>query len=243
LNTEPLRIDAVIIKKERGVVIDNPIGAIFKGVNIVEYKSPGDYLSTEDYHKAGAYARLYSVLNGVEITDMTITFVGEAYPRKLVKHLREVCGYKVREDRPGIYYAAGDLFEVQIIESKGLREEDGGGWLRDLRGGLNGERLQAIIEKSRGMPKGSPLSAYIYMVFGANRAGVKELRGMADAFEEVLEEYGFIEKWEERGREEGREEDVKKLQKHGMTPGQIAEVLELPLHTVFQYLNIDSAGH
>ncbi|MDR1637737.1 MAG: hypothetical protein LBR93_10435, partial [Treponema sp.] len=27
LNTEPLRIDAVIIKKEPGVVIDNPIGA------------------------------------------------------------------------------------------------------------------------------------------------------------------------------------------------------------------------
>jgi hypothetical protein len=173
---------------------------------------------------------------------MTVTFVGEAYPGKLVRHLREVCGYEVREEQPGIYYVEGDLFEVQIIESKELREEDGGVWLRNMRGGLNGERLQAIIEMSRGMPRGSPLSAYIYMVFGANRAGVKELRGMADAFEEVLEEYGFIEKWEERGREEGREEDVKKLQKYGMDPAQIAEALELPLDTVFRYLNIGSPG-
>jgi predicted transposase YdaD len=81
------------------------------------------------------------------------------------------------------------------------------------------------------------------MVFGANRAGVKELRGMADVFEEVLEEYGFTAKREARGREEGREEDVNKLQKHGMDPGQIAEVLELPLHRVFKYLSIDSARH
>jgi hypothetical protein len=218
-------------------VIDTPVGAIFKGVNIVEYKSPGDYLSTGDYHKAGAYARLYSVLNSVEITDMTVTFVGEVYPRKLVKYLREVCGYEVQEERPGIYYVKGDIFGVQIIESKELKEEDGGAWLRNMRGGLNGKRLQAIIEMSRKMPKGSPLLAYMYMVFGANSAGVKELRGMADAFEEALEEFGFIEKWEARGREEGREEDVKKLQKHGMDPKQIAEVLELPLDMIFRYLN------
>jgi hypothetical protein len=233
LNTEPLRIDAVIIKKEQDVVIDNPIGAIFKAVNIVEYKSPGDYLSTGDYHKVGAYARLYSVLNGVETTDMTVTFVGEAYPRKLVKYLEEKYGYEVKEVKAGIHYVEGDIFGVQIIESKRLKEEDGGVWLKNLRGGLNGEGLWAIIEKSRGMPKGSPLSAYMYMVFGANRAGVKEMMGMADAFEEVLEEYGFTAKWEDRGREK----DVRKLQKHGMDPRQIAEFLELPSDTVLRYLN------
>ncbi|MDR2746641.1 MAG: hypothetical protein LBB77_04260, partial [Treponema sp.] len=32
LNTEPLRIDAVIIKKQPDAVIDNPLGAIFRGV-------------------------------------------------------------------------------------------------------------------------------------------------------------------------------------------------------------------
>jgi hypothetical protein len=31
-----------------------------------------------DYHKAGAYVRLYGVLNSVEITDMTLSFVAES---------------------------------------------------------------------------------------------------------------------------------------------------------------------
>jgi hypothetical protein len=38
LNTEPLRIDAVIIKKQPGAVIDMPLGALFRQVNILEYK-------------------------------------------------------------------------------------------------------------------------------------------------------------------------------------------------------------
>ncbi|MDR3147482.1 MAG: hypothetical protein LBU00_03785, partial [Treponema sp.] len=67
LNTEPLRIDAVIIKKRPQAVIDKPLGAIFRRVNIVEYKSPGDYLAVADYHKAWAYARLYSVLKNVAL--------------------------------------------------------------------------------------------------------------------------------------------------------------------------------
>jgi hypothetical protein len=75
LNTEPLRIDAVIIKKNPDVHIDIPLGAIFRGVNIVEYKSPAACLSIEDFHKAGAYARLYSAREGTPTTDMTITFV------------------------------------------------------------------------------------------------------------------------------------------------------------------------
>jgi hypothetical protein len=75
LTSEPLGIDVVIVKKEPGAVIEKPIGAIFRAVNVVEYKSPGDYLSIEDFHKVGAYARLYSALNGTAITDMTITYV------------------------------------------------------------------------------------------------------------------------------------------------------------------------
>jgi DNA-binding NarL/FixJ family response regulator len=39
--------------------------------------------------------------------------------------------------------------------------------------------------------------------------------------------------------EEGREEAVKRLQKHGMDPVEIAEALELPLNTVFKYLNTE----
>jgi hypothetical protein len=40
-------------------------------------------------------------------------------------------------------------------------------------------------------------------------------------------------------REEGREEGVKRLQKYGMDPKEIALALELPLDTVFRYLNTE----
>ena len=113
-------------------------------------------------------------------------------------------------------------------------------WLKELRGGLNGERLREILEKSRDMPKGAPLSAYLYTVLQANSQGFKEILAMSDAsFEAVLEEYGLTAKWEAKGREEGRDAAVKRLQKYGMEPKQIAEALALPLGTVFRYLKAE----
>jgi predicted transposase YdaD len=70
--------------------------------------------------------------------------------------------------------------------------------------------------------------------------------------EEFSEKYGFTAEWKAKGwvegwaegwkkgwaegREEGRGDVVRKMQKHGMDPGQIAEILELPPETVFGYL-------
>jgi len=39
LNTEPLRIDVVIIKKHKDIPIEKNIATIFRKVNILEYKS------------------------------------------------------------------------------------------------------------------------------------------------------------------------------------------------------------
>ena len=51
LTSEPLKIDVVIIKKKEGVVIDKTIGRIFRGYNIVEFKSHTDSLSIDDFYK------------------------------------------------------------------------------------------------------------------------------------------------------------------------------------------------
>jgi hypothetical protein len=196
----------VIIKKEKGAVIEKPIGALFKGVNLVEYKSPQDYLAKDDFHKVGAYARLYSVLNQVDITDITVSFVEEAHPRKLLEYLKGVYGYAVSEKWPGIYHVSGDIMPVQIIESKRLGK-DNDIWLRDLRGGLDAERLRQVLEMSKEMPKGSPLSAYINMILRANPRGLQEVMKMSDAaLEAIFEEFGLTEKWIERGIEQGIEQ-------------------------------------
>jgi hypothetical protein len=44
LNTKPLEIDLLVIKKDSHVQITNEIGRLFKGHNILEYQSPEDHL-------------------------------------------------------------------------------------------------------------------------------------------------------------------------------------------------------
>jgi hypothetical protein len=168
LNAEPLRIDTVIIKKSQKAKIDIPLGTIFRGHNIIEYKSPEDYLSIADYHKVGAYAKLYSVLERVEITDLTMTLVSSGYPRKLMKYLRKVYEYTIHETASGIYRVEGEIPGLQVVETGKLGEEVGGIWLRDLRRGLKGEELRGILERVEGMPEGAPVSAYLDKVLRAN---------------------------------------------------------------------------
>jgi hypothetical protein len=224
LNSEPLRIDVVIIKKELGAVIDNPIAAIFRETNIVEYKGPGNHLSISDFHKVGAYARLYSAQNRVETGDMSVSFVTTAHPKKLLDYVRNKYRFTVKEQRPGIYYMEGDIFPTQIIESQRLEGAENQLWLKDLRRGLNGEAIQAILERSRTMPEGAPLSAYLHTVIRANDPGVKEALAMSEAsLEAVFEEFGLTAKWEakgwEKGWEEGLQEGLEKGLKKGLKEG------------------------
>jgi hypothetical protein len=185
----------VIIKKDPETRIDDPIGAIFRRVNIVEYKSPGDHLSIGDFHQVNAYGRLYSVLNRVETRDMTLSFVTMAHPRKLLDYLRREYRFEIREGRPGIYYVQEGTFAAQIIESKRLEGGSGGIGLGDLRGGLNEDELWQIIEKIRRMPEGAPLSAYLHTLAAANKSGLRGITEVSDVLTELLEEQGFAEKW------------------------------------------------
>ena len=58
LSKEPIRMDLLIIKKLSDVRIKNEIGHIFRKFNVVEYKSPDDALSIDDYYKTVGYACL-----------------------------------------------------------------------------------------------------------------------------------------------------------------------------------------
>jgi hypothetical protein len=65
LTSEPLRIDLLIIKKPKNLTINKNIARIFRSDNILEYKSPDDYLALKDYLKAYAYANLYAAITGL----------------------------------------------------------------------------------------------------------------------------------------------------------------------------------
>ncbi|MDR1095780.1 MAG: hypothetical protein LBL31_05280, partial [Spirochaetaceae bacterium] len=115
LTAEPLRIDVVIVKKAPGVVIDKNIARIFKRVNILEYKSPEDYVSVRDFFKVQGYAALYASLNDIDIEDMTVSLVETRCPKELFKYLAQNKRYTVTEDSPGICRITGGLADIQVI--------------------------------------------------------------------------------------------------------------------------------
>ena len=51
LGTKPMEIDALVIKKKSDIPINKNIGRIFRKYNIIEYKSPTDYISINDFYK------------------------------------------------------------------------------------------------------------------------------------------------------------------------------------------------
>lgn len=50
LNTKPISIDLLVIRKSPDVIINNEIGKIFKGHNIFEYKSPDNNMDIDTSH-------------------------------------------------------------------------------------------------------------------------------------------------------------------------------------------------
>ena len=101
LSTKPMSIDVLVIKNEQKHKVQKNIGRIFQKYNLVEYKSPTDYISIDTFYKIYGYACFYKSDTGttdeIPISEVTITLFGLGYPRKLIKHLREVRGYQVEK--------------------------------------------------------------------------------------------------------------------------------------------------
>jgi len=210
LNTRPLKIDVVIIKKSRDITIEKNIASIFRKENIVEYKSPDDYVSVGDFYKVYGYACLYNALNKVDIKDMALTFVESHYPREVLTHLQEVRGYTVEEKWPGIYIVKGDILPVQIIDSRKLSSDENI-WLKDLDKKLDlTEKLRIAAEiKKLGKDKAARMKAYLYVLQRANLMGLQEAGEMFDidlAWDKLLVETGYAARWEARAEKKGREE-------------------------------------
>ena len=55
LSKKPLQIDELVIKVHDNEKIQKNIGRIFRKHNIVEYKSPEDYLTINDFYKVYGY--------------------------------------------------------------------------------------------------------------------------------------------------------------------------------------------
>jgi len=231
LTSEPLRIDCVIIKKTKDVEIKKNIAAIFRTWNLLEYKSPTDYVSVEDFYKVYGYACLYASFKNAPMTDMTITFIESHHPIKLLDHLRKERRYTVEENGNGIYTVNGDILPIQIINSRNLSAEENL-WLNGLSNCLGVDASNQMFEEAFRQEKSPYLSAYLDTVIRANPITMREVMKMSGnslTIEQVLEEAGWISKWKAEGKTEGKTE--------GRTEGK-AEVaknmiaLGLPFETI-----------
>ena len=144
---------------------------------------------------------MYASLKRTPVTDITVSFVGSLYPRTVLKHLRNVCGYTVEKKHAGIYTVAGAVFPMQFIDSRKLSAKDGE-LLRNLRAlgfeeGVDTFEKMALQdeEKKRG------LMAYLAVMLQNNVFAAQEvmMRGNM-TFERMVEETGLAAKWEARGK-------------------------------------------
>lgn len=196
LNTKPLEIDLLVIKKDKDVQITNEIGKMFRGHNILEYRSPEDHLDIGSFYKAGAYASLYKAygetVDGRKAEDITVSLVREGKPEGLFRYFKEY-KWEVLNPYPGIYYVMGGvLFPTQVIVT-GELDGKNHGWLKSLSGKLKKQEMEALLKRARslsGKLDRELADAVLEVSVKANREIVEELKGdeaMCQALLEIME--------------------------------------------------------
>ena len=193
LGTKPKQIDALIIKKQRDIPVKKNIGRIFRKYNVVEYKSPTDYLSIDDFYKGCAYAMFYKSdtqkVDEIPIQDITLTFISVEYPQKLVKHLKEVLEYNISEKYKGIYHIIKekDILPIQLIVTSRLNWEDNL-WLRSLTNKLEDKnQIKKIVNEYHENKRNKLYESVMDIIVKANHKEFEEAKGdMCKALEELM---------------------------------------------------------
>ena len=245
LSKEPLRMDLLIIKKLADVRIENEIGRIFKRYNVVEYKSPEDGLSIDDYYKTIGYACLYKgfgdTVDQIPAQELTVSIFRESCPRELLKALKKA-GLWVEERFPGIYYIQGNvLFDTQIVVTGQLSGETHSG-LRILSKNAREEDVRAFIQKASLLTKPGDrdnVEAVLQVSISANGKVYDEVRrdfGMCEALRELMREE--IEEEKTKSRENAILVSIRNLMDSmKWTAEQAMDALKLPMDDRAKYVS------
>lgn len=212
LSTKPMEIDVMVIKKNKNLPVKKNIGRIFRMYNIIEYKSPKDYLSIDDFYKVYGYACFYKADTGtsdeVPAGELTITLVTEKYPFKLIHHLENERGFRIKKAGEGIYYVKGDYIPVQILVTRLLSAKENL-WLRSLTNRLDDPARAEHLIKEYVKHKNDHLYASVMnMIVRANRETFEEVKVMCDALKELMME--DMKKELEAAKQEGIQTGIEK---------------------------------
>ena len=251
LNTKPIQVDLLVIRKAKDAIIENEIGKIFKGHNLFEYKSPKDKLNVDTYFKTLAYACLYKAkaptVNGIDIDDITISIVREQKPIKLFQWF-QCRGYEIDKRYSGIYYIKNHFhLDIQIIVLKELNNKLHL-WLSSLTQTIEADTAKTLILEINKLTEKDECEfadSVLQVAMKENTTTfikIKEVSPMCEELAKLMEpemrearkiaekegrEQGLKEGREEgrrQGVKEGREEGIKEGIKEGRKEGEAAGV-------------------
>lgn len=238
LSKKPLQIDLVIIKKmDWKRTLQNEIGHIMRGHNILEYKGPGDELTIDSFFKVIGYASLYKAqgiaVNKIPASEVTVSFFRNAYPKALFQELKKE-GYILKKMYPGIYYVRGKVpFPVQIVVTSQL-ERKAHCSLRVLTTQVEMQNAELFLEQIHYLEsknERSNIDSVLQVSVNANKQVYSLLRRqneMCEALRELMKDE--IEKELENKLQQGEKLQlirlvIKKLQK-GNSVEETADMLE-----------------
>ena len=156
LNTKALQIDMLARTKGEITWVLDEITQGFRRHNIIEFKSPDDALDLDVFYKTLGYGCLYkaqgSHVNAIHRMDISVTFIRERKPEKLLQELAEL--YDVVERAPGIYMLQGEglLFAVQILVLREMTWEKHI-WVTALQRQITREHARLLLLEMRKLEK------------------------------------------------------------------------------------------
>ncbi len=223
LGKKPMQVDELVIKKNVKKRIHKGLGHIFQRHNIIEYKSPDDYLSLNDFYKTYGYACFYQAdtktIGKIAPEDISITFVCNHYPREMLRHIYKFRRISIKKYAEGIYHLTGDPFPMQLVITHELSKEEYY-WLQHLRDNLKaGEEIEDIAKHYAPNKNSELYQAVMNVIVRGNRKEMEVEQHMCEALYELFEDE--LKEREERGKAEGKAEALKAL-----TEGKAEAIIE-----------------
>lgn len=212
LSTKPMQVDVLITKKDAKKSIRKNIGQIFRKYNLIEYKSPDDYLSINDFYKMLGYAYFYIAdtahVNEIQYEELSISYVCAKYPRELISHL-VAKGHTMEKKEEGIYYVHGNRFAIQIVVNPTLSEEKNL-WLKNLTNGIkDAASVEQLVRAYENNKENTLYSSILDILIRANRAKFSEVKEMCEALKELFKEE--LEEKYSQGISQGIAQSLEKL--------------------------------
>lgn len=244
LSKKPMQMDELIIKVAENEAIHKNIGRIFRRYNIIEYKSPNDNLTINDFYKVYGYCCFYQSdtdkICEIPPEELTITFICNHFPRRMVQHLKEFRRLDIIHVEAGIYYITGDAFPIQLLVTRELDPKENL-WLQSLRNNMSKpEEIETLLKEYETKKSSKLYQAAMEVITRANWDAVKEVKEtMCEALKELMAEE-FQEQEElvtKRVTEQVTEEFIRTLSKSITDVDKLAELLNLPVEQINKVLD------